>query len=93
MIYINTRDPIDWQQLVLDSQPSLVCRTPRSDAGDEDAFVISFEWSRAKSASDAQTKALVGPAEADLVDDLLGVDNGTRVAPEINQINKLGSSN
>ena len=72
MININTRDPINWQQLVLHPQASLVSRAARGHAGDEDALVVTFEGGGAQTSSNAQSEALVCSAEADLVDELLG---------------------
>ena len=72
MIHINTRDPINWQQLILDPQAGLVSRAARGHPGDEDALVVPLEGRGAQPAGDTQSQALVGSTEADLVDELLG---------------------
>ena len=78
MININTRDPINWQQLILDPQAGLVSRAARGHPGDEDALVVTFEGGGAQTSSNAQPEALVCSAEADLVDELLGFNSRSR---------------
>ena len=78
MININTGDPIHWQQLILDPQSGLVSRTTGGHAGDEDALVVTFEGGGAQTSGNAQSQALVGSAEADLVDELLGFNSWSR---------------
>ena len=78
MIHINTRDPINWQQLILHPQPGLVSRASRGHPGDEDALVVPFEGGGAQPSGNAQSETLVGSAEADLVDELLGFNRRSR---------------
>ena len=78
MIHINTRDPINWQQLILDPQSSLVSRATRRHPGDEDALVVPLEGGGAKTPGNAQAETLVSPAEADLVDELLDFNGWSR---------------
>ena len=78
MIHINTGDPINWQQLILDPQAGLVSRSARRHPGDEDALIVTFEGGGAQTSSNAQSQALVGSAEADLVDELLGFNSWSR---------------
>ena len=80
MININTRDPINWQQLILHSQAGLVSRAAWGHPGDEDALVVTFEGGGAQTSSNAQSEALVCSAEADLVDELLGFNGWSRSA-------------
>ena len=83
MIHINTGDPINWQQLILDPQAGLVGRSARRHPGDEDALVVTFEGGGAQTSSNAQAEPLVCPAEADLVDELLGLHGWSRRSAEI----------
>ena len=78
MIHINTRDPINRQQLVLHPQAGLVSRATGGHPGDEDALVVTLEGGGAQTSSNAQAEALVGSAEADLVDELLGFNRLSR---------------
>ena len=59
----------------MDPQSSLVSRAARRHPGDEDALVVPLEGGGAQTPSNAQAEALVGPAEADLVDELLGFNS------------------
>ena len=83
MVHINTRDPINWEQLVLHPQAGLVSRATWGHPGDEDALVVTFEGGGAQASSNAQPEALVGSAEADLVDELLGLHGWSRRSAEV----------
>ena len=71
VIHVDTRDPVDGEQLVVDPESGLIRGAARSHPRDEHTLVVVLEGGGAEATRDAEAQALVGAAEGNLVNNLL----------------------
>ena len=78
MVNVDARDAVDREHLVVDPEPGQVRGASGRHPADEHSLVRPLVGGGAQPSGNAQSEALVGSAEADLVDELLGFNRLSR---------------